>query len=98
MLDCLLIKEKNNNKNSSQLVSVNLPVEDNTCPTVASADAPRKHRYRFTLEEIENFSVSYDSQQPLSIDIRDIEEPVQRHRYRFTLSEIEAFAPEWDII
>jgi hypothetical protein len=97
MLDCLFIKEKNNNQHSSQLVSVNLPVGDKPCPTVPSADAPRKHRYRFTLEEIENFSVSDDSRQPSSIDVIDIQEPVKRHRYRFTLSEIESFAPELNI-
>lgn len=97
MLECLFTKQKNNNQHSSQLVSVNLPVKDKSCPTVPSTDAPRNHRYRFTVEEIEKFSVSDDSRQPSSIDVIDIQEPVKRHRYRFTLSEIEAFAPELNI-
>ena len=92
-----LTKEKNNNQPKSWVVGRNLPVEGNSCPADALAPSLRKHRYRFTVKEIENFSVSDDSRQPSSIDVIDIQEPVKRHRYRFTLSEIEAFAPELNI-
>ncbi|CAD5916858.1 hypothetical protein NO108_00779 [Planktothrix rubescens] len=92
-----LTKEKNNNQPKSWVVGRNLPVEGNSCPADALAPSLRKHRYRFTVKEIEDFTLSGDSRQTSSIDVIDIQEPVKRHRYRFTLSEIEAFAPELNI-
>jgi hypothetical protein len=92
-----LTKEKNNNQQKSWLVGRNLLVEGESCPADALAPSLRKHRYRFTVKEIEQFSVSCYSRQTLSIDVIDIQEPVKRHRYRFTLSEIEDFAPELNI-
>lgn len=92
-----LTKEKNNNQQKSWLVGRNIPVENNSCPPDVLAPSPRKHRYRFTLEEIEKFSVSDDSRQPSSIEVIDIQDPVKRHRYHFTLGEIESFASELNI-
>jgi hypothetical protein len=92
-----LTKEKNNNEPKSWLVGRNLPVEGNSCPADALAPSLRKHRYRFTVKEIEQFSLLDYSRQPSSIDVIDIQEPVKRHRYRFNLSEIESFAPELNI-
>lgn len=93
-----LTKEKNNNQHSSWSASEHLTVCSNICQkAVVLPNTIERHRYRFTLEEIEGFTVSDDSRQPSSIDVIDIQEPVKRHRYRFNLSEIESFAPELNI-
>jgi|SanBayMetagenome_1026888.scaffolds.fasta_scaffold02705_7 hypothetical protein len=93
-----LTKEKNNNQHSSWSPSDHLEVCSNICQAaLVLSNTVERHRYRFTLEEIQKFSVSDDSRRPSSIDVIDIQKPVKRHRYRFTLSEIESFAPELNI-
>ncbi|MEG4486681.1 hypothetical protein [Microcoleus sp. D2_18a_B4] len=54
-------------------------------------DVIKRHRYRFTASEIEEFGS--DCQEPLpKVVLSAI--GIKRHRYRFTASEIEEFEPD----
>ncbi|MCC3574255.1 MAG: hypothetical protein JGK30_20485 [Microcoleus sp. PH2017_40_RAT_O_B] len=53
-------------------------------------DVSKRHRYRFTASEIEEFGS--DCQEPLPKVVRSAI-GIKRHRYQFTASEIEEFEP-----